>query len=115
MKRRAGRQPIATLPKATMAFTSFVSSLFSTVYADAPTEEQKAEETPEASEETTEQAAEGEEEEPEPEDVSCLRYFPTRYTNLHGPFSCNPRFEKNAKIVLNVLRPRNTICIARKR
>ena len=47
-----------------MSLTSFVSSLFSTVYADAPEEEPKAEETPEASE------AEAEEEEPEPEDVS---------------------------------------------
>ena len=65
-----------------MSFTSFVSSFFSTVYADAPTEESKveepkaeepkAEETPEASEEPAE-----EEEEPEPEDVSLLRlrYF----------------------------------------
>ena len=42
-----------------------MSSLFSTVYADAPEEEPKAEETPEASEAEAE-----EEEEPEPEDVS---------------------------------------------
>lgn len=48
-----------------MSLTSFVSSLFSTVYADAPEEEPKAEETPEASEAEAE-----EEEEPEPEDVS---------------------------------------------
>ena len=67
------RQPIATLPKATMTLTSFVSSLFPTVYADAPDEEQKTEETPEVSEEPAEEKAEEtpeEEEEPEPEDVS---------------------------------------------
>lgn len=53
-----------------MSLTSFVSSLFSTVYADAPAEEPKAEE-PEAEEpsEASEGGAE-EEEEPEPEDVS---------------------------------------------
>lgn len=54
-----------------MTFTSFVSSLFSTVYADAPAEEQKAEESPEVPEVATEAAAE-EEEEPEPEDVRAL-------------------------------------------
>ena len=62
-----------------MSLTSLVSSLFSTIYADAPSEEPKVEETPEASEEkATEEAVEeeaaeeeaAEEEEPEPEDVS---------------------------------------------
>lgn len=57
-----------------MTFTSLVSSLFSTVYADAPAEEQKAEEAPEVPEEVTEaaveeEAAAEEEEEPEPEDL----------------------------------------------
>lgn len=47
-----------------------MSSLFSTVYADASAEEQKAEEAPEVPEEATKAAAE-EEEEPEPEDVSA--------------------------------------------
>jgi len=70
-KRRAGRQPITTLPKAAMSLTSFVSSLFPTVYADAPAEETKVEETPEETPETTEEEAAEEEEEPEPEDVSA--------------------------------------------
>ena len=46
-----------------------MSSLFSTVYADAPAEEPKAEETQEVSEEPAKETVE-EEEEPEPEDVS---------------------------------------------
>ena len=53
-----------------MTLTSFVSSLFSTVYADAPVEEQKAEEIQEVSEEPAQETAE-EEEEPEPEDVNA--------------------------------------------
>jgi hypothetical protein len=65
------RRPIATLPNATMSFTSLVSSLFPTVYADAPVEEEKTEETPEVSEEPAEEKAEETaEEEEEPEDVS---------------------------------------------
>ena len=69
MKRRAWRQPIATLPKATVNFTSFVSSLFPTVYADAPAEEQKSEEEPVAEETPETPQEEAEEEEEEPEDV----------------------------------------------
>lgn len=76
-KRRLPRWPIATLPKAAMIFTSFVSSLFPTVYADAPAEESRVEEsrveeTQEVSEEPVEETAgeTAEEEEPEPEDVS---------------------------------------------
>ena len=62
-----------------MSFTSLVSSLFSTVYADAPAEEPAAEEPtaeepkaeePEA-EETPEASAEAVEEEEEPEDVGA--------------------------------------------
>ena len=57
-----------------MSFTSLVSSLFSTVYADAPAEEPTAEEPkaeePEA-EETPEASAEAVEEEEEPEDVGA--------------------------------------------
>ena len=53
-----------------MTFTSFVSSLFPTVYADAPAEESKVEETQEVPEEPAPQEAAEEEEEPEPEDVN---------------------------------------------
>lgn len=115
MKRRSGRQPIATLPKATMSLTSFVSSLFSTVYSDAPAEEPKTEETPETPEEVVE-----EEEEPEPEDVSIplapgFSEFVTRYADRHESSSCIHRFGRNAKTVLSALRLRNTICTARRR
>ena len=103
-----------------MSLTSFVSSLFSTVYADAPAEqpaaeEQKAEETPEASEEEVK-----EEEEPEPEDVSALLpptlfWVVTRYADRCESFSCIHRSERNARIVLSAHPPRNTIYIARRR
>jgi hypothetical protein len=98
-----------------MSFASFVSSLFSTVYADAPAEEPKAEETPEASEEPAE-----EEEEPEPEDVRILLspiffWGVTWDPDQHGPFSCIPRFERSAKTAHSALRSRSTIYIARRR
>jgi len=59
-----------------MSVASFVSSLFSTVYADAPVEESKEQETPESEEteetkEDTEEASADEEEE-EPEDLQPL-------------------------------------------
>ena len=110
-----------------MSLTSFVTSLFSTVYADAPAEESKveepedeetpkveaeAEETPEASEEVAE------EEEEEPEDVSIppmLFWDVTMDANRGGPFSCTRRFERNARTVLYALLIRSTICIVKRR
>jgi len=102
-----------------MSPISFVSSLFSTVYCDAPAEESKveepeAEETPEAPEEVAEEAAE-EEEEPEPEDVTMPPMLSSLDADRPGLFSCTQRFERNARTVLNALLIRSTICIVKKR
>ena len=99
-----------------MKLTSFVPFIFSTTYCDAPAEEQKVEETPEASEEAAEKAETAEvEEEPEPEDVGTPRYFLMSCTHRHEPSSYSLRFEKNVKIVLNALRFLSIIYIARRR
>jgi len=105
-----------------MSLTSFVTSLFSTVYADAPAEEskveepdaeeQKTEETPEASEEVAE------EEEEEPEDVGIppvLFWDVTMDADRRGPFSCTRRFERSVRTVLYAPPIRNTICIVKRR
>ena len=105
-----------------MSLTSFVSSLFPTVYADAPAEEPatdieepKVEETPETSEEEVE-----EEEEPEPEDVGASLPLisserATWSADHYESFSCIRRFERSVRIVLSALLLRSTICIARRR
>ena len=100
-----------------MSLTSFVTSLFPTVYADAPAEESKAEEpkveeTPEAPEEAAE------EEEEEPEDVRIppmLFWGVTLDADRRGPFRCTHRFEKNARTVLYALLIRNTICTVKRK
>ena len=94
-----------------------VTSLFSTVYADAPAEESnveepKVEETPEASEEAVE------EEEEEPEDV-CEPPMPSWFAALdvdrRGPFRSTHRYERDARTVLYAPLIRSTICIVKRR